>query len=404
MKALINKVLSLNYCRFADNLLITGCFVFALGVATSKTVFTVGMVMVFVSWLIYFISDRSYRKLPARRYWPFLLLLLVIMISRNDFWYILESHVGTKLPMGMLFFLVLWKELPKHKKYLKLLLASVILSLIACAAVGYHQYFNDGIRRADGLVRFSLTYGNVMGMGVGLVLPFLFWRNIPYWQRISAGALSIFFAGGVLISLSRGAILALVGTLGALMCYRSWKLLPVFLVLCLLVFYTLPQNYQDRIMSTVDIEGSHQARIGLWKASVNMFLDHPIRGVGMDRFQEYLEADYMNEYLRSSFLHPHNNFFHMAAEFGIFGFVLFVYILYILLVRLYGRFNNFHPGKDNFYRAAITGVMGAVFFFILHGLTHNNILDYVPVHFFWFLVALGLTLEPLGTPKGNEAV
>lgn len=76
------------------------------------------------------------------------------------------------------------------------------------------------------------------------------------------------------------------------------------------------------------VDGSTRVRIGLAKDAWNVFLDNPIRGVGLDAFRTITKYK----------TYAHNNFLELLASTGLLGFVSFywihIYLVCIFFIRI----------------------------------------------------------------------
>ncbi len=124
-----------------------------------------------------------------------------------------------------------------------------------------------------------------------------------------------------------------------------WKKIILGLIAVFLLFVSAKIMYNYR---PVSVDG----RLLIWKISGNMIEDHPVCGIGYDRYAvEYLnyQAEYFKHknlndserFLASNIKHAHNEFIQTYAELGIFGFLLLAGILITAL------FENIKKNKFN---------------------------------------------------------
>jgi O-antigen ligase len=112
----------------------------------------------------------------------------------------------------------------------------------------------------------------------------------------------------------------------------------------------VPQSFWDRMDSifnpATDPSGSRQARVHLLNQGLQVFVANPITGVGAGQFVNY-DGPEMIERWRVT----HNVWLQMAAELGIFGLLLFGYLVYrglhasFVTRRMLARLRRqMHPG------------------------------------------------------------
>ncbi|MEK7453031.1 MAG: O-antigen ligase family protein [Patescibacteria group bacterium] len=98
--------------------------------------------------------------------------------------------------------------------------------------------------------------------------------------------------------------------------------------------------FTERFKSIIDIEEkSNKGRIYIWMESIKSIYKNPILGVGIGNYPVVLKEDASAIKAGSS---AHNIYLHMAAELGIFGFLVFIFIIYEILKR------SLYIVKENF--------------------------------------------------------
>ncbi|HXT60355.1 MAG TPA: O-antigen ligase family protein [Pirellulales bacterium] len=136
------------------------------------------------------------------------------------------------------------------------------------------------------------------------------------------GAAALFFYA-LLLTKSRGGLLALLAALGALFQARfGWKKALLLGVPILPVVAILVGGRQAGMGSALE-EGTGQSRIQLWSAGLSMFKQSPLFGFGYNRYAE--EAGQV----------AHNSYLHAFAELGFFGGAMFLGAFFYALASLY---------------------------------------------------------------------
>ena len=144
-------------------------------------------------------------------------------------------------------------------------------------------------------------------------------------------------AFGIFLSVSRGAIVALVVAM-LFVAFRSSRLLTVVVLVALATspLYT-PENVKLRMTSTHEevegsdetvLEGSAQARIDTWQTIIKIAKDHPIDGVGFGGLGYLLRETGGALGYSEAVDSAHNTFMRMLGEMGIFGLAVFVGLLW----------------------------------------------------------------------------
>jgi len=207
--------------------------------------------------------------------------------------------------------------------------------------------------RAAGPIGDPNRYAQMLLVVLPLAL-FRLWDERQTWLRWCAAGCTLFILAGIVLSYSRGGILTLglVVFLLVLLGHLRWRhvLLAggLAVVLALIVapgllgrlssMGAVPALLSDR--KTVQTDGAVRGRLTEMLAAFNVFLDHPIVGVGPGHFTPYYSVDYMSDpevaFRRIS--HPrraHNLYLEVAAETGILGLGSFLAVAVLALVRLW---------------------------------------------------------------------
>ncbi len=156
--------------------------------------------------------------------------------------------------------------------------------------------------------------------------------------RIASLALVPFCMITIFCTFSRGGLLTL-GVVGAMLIWRTRKPVLAMIVLAIGIgafAYTasdkLKQKYTERSssISSYEEDASAMGRIRSWGVAVRMWADHPVTGVGPRNFtllyRRYGPTDDVHV--------AHNSYLQMLAETGLPGFLLFVSLLVVSVLRL----------------------------------------------------------------------
>ncbi|GJQ63889.1 MAG: hypothetical protein SCALA702_29420 [Melioribacteraceae bacterium] len=147
---------------------------------------------------------------------------------------------------------------------------------------------------------------------------------------------------------------------------------------------------QGRLTSIFDpYLRSNFVRLSLWKAGWEMFLDHPLFGVGdIDLAELYVK--YKSPYAKEIQGHLHNNYIHILAILGITGFVVIMWLLgkiFILNMKIYQTFRD-----KEFLGSLALGSAGCFVSFLVSGLTEWNFGDHEIITMIWFITGLNFSM------------
>lgn len=73
-------------------------------------------------------------------------------------------------------------------------------------------------------------------------------------------------------------------------------------------------------------------RIFMWRKAIELFLDHPIMGVGTGGYKKSI----ILHGGQRGMAHPHNNILYMAVSFGVIGIILFIWFFWIFYKKVWG--------------------------------------------------------------------
>ena len=214
-----------------------------------------------------------------------------------------------------------------------------------------------------------------------------------YAKLVAAG---IFAASGfgIMLSLSRGSMLALVGGL-ALVTWRSSRWAFVLMVL-LLVSSPLwvPDYVVDRINSSkvesdsddgYGVDKASEARLMTWQAIGNVVEHHPFDGVGFTGLQFVLPDVGAAMGLTDIKDSAHNTYLRMLSEMGVFGLLLFLATLAKLFHLAHVAANK---AKRRFDRAIAIGTCGSVVSMAISCAFGDRFWSPVVVSSLWVMAAL----------------
>lgn len=167
-------------------------------------------------------------------------------------------------------------------------------------------------------IRWHGIFGdpNDLGLAFVTVIPFLL--NMVLQKRFLLPVCCLpLVLTAIYLSNSRGSIIALIATLVAffIIRYRSKKGALIGLLLSAILF-TLGPSRMTELSSS---EESAYNRLDSWYAGLQMFISHPLFGVGQGMYGEYNR------------LTSHNSFVHVMAELGLFGSFFFFGLIYFPL-------------------------------------------------------------------------
>lgn len=151
--------------------------------------------------------------------------------------------------------------------------------------------------------------------------------------------------------------------------------------------------HRSRLSSIYDLyHPSNIERMNQFKVAFKIFSEHPLFGVGNIDFNE-LYKKYRSPYDKYTYGHFHNNYTHILATLGIFGFVIFI----SLLIKIF--FIHLNTIKlvtnRNFYRVVANGFFASFIGICTSGFFEYNFGDHEIATMLWFTVGMNITIQRL---------
>jgi O-antigen ligase len=282
--------------------------------------------------------------------------------------------------------------------------AGVLEAILGC--IQYATVTGDNMDRVTGTFDQPNPYGAFLNLALPLALCLLvFAKN---WRiRWLAGGAAAIIGLAAYFAHSRGALLGLVVAVivVALVRLRLDRIAAIAAgALALLVgvaWYArlLPQNIETRANSLVAIDTaslcrpfvsanySTLERLAQWAAGINMFLAHPILGVGAGNYSEAY-PQYSVVCWPNSLGHAHNYYINAAAETGAIGLVAFL-ALTIAMIFVGWRATQMLLRNDatGYGLALALGFFACIVIIVVH-----NLVDNVFVHAMELQIAVTLAV------------
>lgn len=273
-------------------------------------------------------------------------------------------------------------SLLRHQKKILLKIWMILFTIHSLYVFGQHL---SGVVRPGGTYGFmSFSHIILVPLSTGMVL-FSFSKDKGI-QILSIGTV-LAGAAALFATMTRGAWLAfLLGILLLLVVRKKW----MHIIFCMMIILAagavtvlaFPQSPASvAIRSTIAPFEDNSDRVGvsnyhrlyMWKASVEMALDHPLVGVGPKRFQEeyekYRDKNVDERILREKQSHAHSIYFDALAQTGFVGLICLLIFIGSLFRALITRYRDTNA---DFEKALVMGAFIAVICFCIGGLTHQS--------------------------------
>lgn len=271
---------------------------------------------------------------------------------------------------------------------------------------GYAPVFNLDLVRATA----SFKDSNVLGVYLSAIAPVIFGFAL-YWSRKWARAglilCGLLVIAAIALTYSRPTLLAIYAALLLLgIALRDRRLIIGLVIITLASPLLIPKSVKDwmrevgyhplRIMCNDD-------RIAVYRNTLNMIKDHPVIGLGantyMKNYKNYREAVEYRNIVTKDFMYAHNIYLHMAAEIGLLGLAVFIWLLYKLFLEAAGIFRF---AQDGYFKIAAISLAAALLAFLVNGLTESSLYYSRVAVIFWYLCGLLLSLKRIAKPASTR--
>lgn len=337
-----------------------------LGLPTAYIIIPLGMAMGAANYL----RDTKQYQLPQNR-----LLLFYLLIIFVSTWLATDGSTAleqfeTFLKRIVVFFMIAW-TLTSSERLSKAIWLVLLLSLF----LAYQAYLQGtqgaswgGMTPYPGYEETRVRwYGdwdgpNVFGIlfviAAAITLEFVFG---PYslLVRVAGGALLLSYLGGIYLTNSRGAVLALACAI--LFYFKDRFRRPMAIIVGVAAVLGLLAFGPSRMSEVSSKESSAHERTWLWEQGLAMLRENPALGVGRGEFAHRVDLK----------LIAHNNYVQNFAETGLLGFFCFVAILWFcfrgnLLVADPAYETRVElASKARMMTSAIVGYVAATFFVVM---------------------------------------
>ncbi len=303
---------------------------------------------------------------------------------------------------AILYLLLRWMWLREGEMWT--VLDAYILGGVAVAIIGLWQYSTGQnlITSEGGLMRLRSVYGspNNVALFLGRMIPILVaFMLLGSGRRRLAYSLALLPIGlAMILSFSKGALfLGLPASLLIILILwrrsrpgRLWPWLLGFILAGLIAFLIGLQIPQ--LAGRLNPQGATGFfRMNLWQSSLNMFLDHPVIGVGLDNFLYEYRGRYILDaaWQEPNLSHPHNIVLDFASRLGLAGLLAGAWLFWSYLRLALGL-----PGRVNYpWRPIAVGIIGALVYTVAHGLVDHSFFLVDLAFSFFFMLGLAVWLD-----------
>jgi hypothetical protein len=225
--------------------------------------------------------------------------------------------------------------------------------------------------RAHGFYSIYMTLGGVLALILVLSLP----RLAAFRYRAAAAAAWLVGVTALALTFVRGAWLGFAAGVAVLACTVRRRALLVGGVLCVATALLAVPGVLSRALSIADVrDPTVRERLAMWSVGLALVREHPVLGVGPGQVKRLYPAYAPDYAVRRHTSHLHNTPLQVAAERGLVGLALWLWLFAAFFVRA-GAIWRRLPAHAEQDRALLAGCVAAVAAFLVAGLFEYNFGD-----------------------------
>lgn len=382
------------------------------GIMTALNLTNLLLVVILITWFVNTAGARQSFFEPHFVHLPVTLMMLWGIFSffyagsrmGNEYVAAYFSELKRWLDPIVMYFLFF--HLVKTRQRWKTVVVIIMAAVTMAAVMAIYDYLNVGAGSSLDNSRIGGIAGQPNILGAFFVyymfLFAAFWlqrirRPVSWWLLVPFG---LCFRA-IMVTFSRGAYLAFAqGVLGITFFKNKFlfALAVGALAFSVLNPWILPEGIQYRLSTTFKqntqltdtygikelesgLDQSSAVRIFIWQGAVKMIQEHPVAGVGLGLFHQYIG---LYQPMVAGY-DAHNAYLITAAEFGLPGLAL---LLLVILALFFVSSVVYRRHTDPFIRATALGFLGGLSGLLMANMFGSRLNTTEVSGYFWVLAAL----------------
>jgi len=353
---------------------------------------------------------KAYKPVSTFLNKPIAWFLLACFFSVIGSAFFMQSFLNffTKtLEWFIIFFLVV--EFIREEKHIKVLVIIFAITTLATLMDSYFQLVTHrdiflGHPLMGGRVTAGFRAPNALGAYLTIWIPLLiscaFSKGLNKKLRIGMALVILISLCSLILTSSRGAWLATgfgcVFLLASIFCYqKKWKwqylvaTLLVITFICIISPFTLKATVHHSVIKRWE---TVQWRLSLWEESVQMVLNRPLFGHGINTYMQLFQ--HFRENFNNDPTYAHNCYIQLASEVGLIGFMCFMWIIFRLFHVSIKKINT--SLQYDYNRIVISlGLISGIYAFLIHSYFDTNFYSLQLSAYLWFMIGILVVVSNL---------
>lgn len=301
--------------------------------------------------------------------------------------------------LALYFFVI---NIIRSEKYFHLALWLFVVGGFLSTLYGFIEPVEVG-QRFQGALGQPNGYGLTMTPRIPIALA-LFLIEKKTWKRFLLIFMLAFISYGIILSGSRGALLAVSLALFLFVLLQKNKLtwLGLMAIIFAVGFFVMPQEIKARVGISdepSELGNSTERRLTYQVYGIDLFQKHPIFGIGLDGFAEaYAQSEYRFLIQTRELRVAHNTYLEIATGTGVVGLLPFLGILTVALFLTWKYSQTIYWKINRRLAIASAGLFAALGGYYLGMLFGSRQYEKT----LWFLLALPVVIQMIIHAQANN--
>lgn len=286
------------------------------------------------------------------------------------------------LGIGLFYSLVNWTNSDDRLRLLVVATAVIGLCFALGAFISVRWFTNklpfvsEALYARTVLLVSDSIHPNVMAGALVVLLPISLAQLLFNWQHLSVvlrllfGSATGCMMGTLLLTQSRGGLLALIAVgvvLVLLRWRRGWLMVGMALLGALAIYIIGVDKIVNAVISTDNVSNA-ASRIEAWSRGWHIIQDFPLTGVGMGSYKQVVDLMYPLRVNTAEVPHAHNMFLQVAVDLGLPGLVAWLTILSLVIGNAFVTYQYGRARPKPLLTALGAGLIASQSALIVHGL------------------------------------